>query len=335
MAHRALYVMLFSLLGSMFGSFVVSCILSWLRNKSRIARRQNHDNPIDRTHEGRRQRTNRFDSIFMTDRRLRQETDRSIDVTMIKKATAGMVEKEINDHTLSKSKPFVKLARSLIEKIIRTHFEDETIQVHLQGSVRKGTGIRSSDLDCFAVRVAASESDRQEIAAQVTTVSEGVYKALLGRKRILLSPVNCSGLPSIDLIFQNLNGLMKRRRQPDPISRLGKDSRHTAQIITKFLKWMPHPAPFTSSLLGGYEGLQQPNHHIEAFVRLVVLDLTRDERRIRLAGSGGLAALLETCLQRITNPTDEQKADLQKAGLNNIKWTRAATTCLERLSQHM
>lgn len=322
MAHRALYVMLFSLLGSMFGSFVVSCILSWLRNKLRMARRQNHDNPINRTHGGRRQRTNRFDS----------NTDRSI--AMIQKATAGMVEKEINDHTLSKSEPFVKLARSLIEKIIRTHFEDKTIQVHLQGSVKKGTGIRSSDLDCF-VRVAASESDRQEIAAQVTTVSEGVYNALLGRKRILLNPVHWSGLPSIDLIFQNLNGLMKRRRQPDPISRLGKDSRHTAQIVTKFLKWMPHPAPFSSSLLGGYEGLQQPNHHIEAFVRLVVLDLTRDERRIRLAGSGGLAALLETCLQRITNPTDEQKADLQKAGLDNIKWTRAAATCLERLSQHM
>lgn len=317
MLLNAMRAVLITALGSALSSFLLPRLMSWLKSKAKSAQ-------------------------------LGKESKLSVEQgdwsrRVIKRETAGKIEEEINKNTLSKRRPYVKSIRTEIEKVIRGYFNRESIRVDLQGSVRKGTGIGSSDLDLLVTGVSASNFDRQAVMIQCVAASQQIYSGSLGRRRILLRPVDGHhDLPSIDLIFQDLNGKQTKVRQPDAISRLNKRQANVARVVARFLKWMPHAPPSPSSLLGGYEELRKPNHHIEGFVRLVVLelqqlDLSKNEPRTKaaLVGSDGVALLLKACLLKLSRDEqvdEDQQETLKAAGVMRGQWALAAGHCITRLS---
>jgi hypothetical protein len=313
---RSMRFVLFSMLGSAFGTLVASSFIIWLRSKSK--RKQ--------------------DEALSANPNSIVNQPPPWPLRRISRATAGQIELEINHNSLSKRRPYVKTIRAEIERVIRAHFGNNSIQVSLQGSVQKGTGISGSDLDLFVTGVAVSDLDRQEIMRQLVIALNPRYQGSLGSRRILLQPVEHHNLlPSIDLIFHDHNGKRKRVRQPDPISSLKTCQAHAAQIVVRIIKWMPEASPHPLSLLGGYEGLRKPNHRIESFVRLSALQLKPEvQKRGRNLQGAEVASLLSACLLTVARQVDgstEEKTALEKAGLRSSEWAVAACQYMEKLSE--
>ena len=204
---------------------------------------------------------------------------------------------EVNRRSFSKKQPCVKQIKAIIDHAVHEIYGNNA-HVQLQGSVGKGTGIEKvSDLDFFVMLAKdisqVTRAERITLMNKILASNSYSYSASLREHRILLIPPHDNSLPSVDIVFERFK-IVKARDEPN--SNLSES--HEAQIVTKFLKFLPRPSPGPHSLLGGYTNLNRPGSQLERFVLLVEQDLASNGNRQKdLTGSKGVSIILQTCLE--------------------------------------
>ena len=265
---------------------------------------------------------------------------------------------EVNMHSFSKNHPNVKMIKLSVDHVSNfsdrrnfsrvshaqlTHLKQavqemfgKKAHVQLQGSVGKGTGMAGlSDLDLFvmlAADITVTKEQRKQLMDRVLVLNAGSYQGSLRENRVYLFSVLDRNLPTVDIVFERYKAVVKIRDEPNA----NLSESHEAQIVTKYLKALPHTPDTPQSLLGGFTNLGYPSYPLERFVILVEAELASNGHPQRdLTGAQGVALLLQTCLEKIgllKQPTPNQLKSLEDAEmLSNEHWANSARRCLNKL----